>query len=179
MTSITATVPSANPIAVLLQWPGLASRPTGSRSVSPTKAAPATNRQRVDQAVQRAEPGDRPAAGLQVVPGVEVQRAEALRGDACGGRIALPKRDGGADGGSEYRAEDLLAERTGPEAQFQQRGSDEDTRDEPVTLSLIAETQPHVVNVILVRRLVIGQSDDAGARRNRPVARREDRPSRR
>ena len=47
--SITTTVPSANPIAVLFQWAGSASRPTGDRSVSPTNAAPAANRQREDQ----------------------------------------------------------------------------------------------------------------------------------
>ena len=49
MTTITTTVPSANPTAVLFQLTGLASRPTGSRSVSPTKAVPATNGQREDQ----------------------------------------------------------------------------------------------------------------------------------
>jgi hypothetical protein len=47
--SITTTVPSANPNAVLLQWAGSASRPTGARSVSPAKATPAANRQRDDQ----------------------------------------------------------------------------------------------------------------------------------
>jgi hypothetical protein len=61
------------------------------------------------QGVQRAEPGDRPAAGRQVVPGEEVQRHEALRGHAGRGRIALAERDGRAGGDGEQGGEGLLA----------------------------------------------------------------------
>ena len=72
-------MPSANPIAVLSQWAGSASRPTGDKSVSPTKAAPATNRQREDQTARAYSEQNQaivqpPAARLR-----QVRKSSAMR----------------------------------------------------------------------------------------------------
>ena len=69
------------------------------------------------QAVQRAPPGDRPAAELQVMPGVEVQHHDGLGGHPGYGRIALPERHRGADDRREQRAQDLRMDRAGPLSQ--------------------------------------------------------------
>ena len=171
--SITTTVPSANPIAVLFQWAGSASRPTGDRSVSPTKRRAGHEppaRGPDGQAVQRAEPGDRPAAGRQVVPGEEVQRHEALCGHAGRGRVALAERDGRAGGDGEQGGEGLLARRARRERDLQQRDGGEDGRDDPVALPFVAQPQVHAVTVIPAEPIVIGQPDEAAAAGNRPVA---------
>jgi hypothetical protein len=107
------------------------------------------------------------------------ERADALRGDARGGRVALPERDGGADGGGEQRAEHLLVDRPGSERELEQRGGGQDGGDDPVALPFVAQPQAHTVTVILADLLVIGQLDEAAAAENRPTVRCEDRPSRR
>ena len=181
-TTITTTVPSANPTAVLFQFPGLASRPSRQQVGEPDEGHAGHERPARGpdgQAVQGTEPGDRPAAGLQIVPGVKVERADALRGDARGGRVALAERDGGADGGGEQRAQHLLTDRPGSEREFEQRGRGQDGGNHPVALSFIPEPQVHAAKVIPPGLLVIGQSDEAAGAKDRPIARSEDRPPRR
>ena len=131
------------------------------------------------QAVQRAEPGDRPPAGRQVVPSEEVQRHEALGGHPRGGRIPLAEPDGRAGGDGEQGAESLLVQRAWAERDLQQRRGGEDGGDDPVALPFVAQPQAHAVTVIPADLLVIGQPDEAAAAENRPTARSEDRPLRR
>jgi hypothetical protein len=65
----------------------------------------------------------------------------------------------------------LLAYRARRERYLQQRGGREDGRDDPVALPFVAQPQVHAVTVILAALVVIGQPDEAAAKRNRPMAR--------
>ena len=104
------------------------------------------------------------------------QRADSLRNHACGGRIALSERDGGADRDGEHRAEDLLVDGARSQRDLQQRDGGEEPGHQPVTLSPIAEPQLHGIKLIRARPPVIGQPDDAALAGNRPTGRCEDRP---
>ncbi len=76
---MTTTVPTAKPTAVLLQWAGSASRPTGDRSVSPTKAVPAANRQREAQTARPYSEQNQAMVQPPAARSCQVRKSSAIR----------------------------------------------------------------------------------------------------